>query len=330
MRGAASSTRPRRGTGAWTCPGLRRARPASPAPGATGLPDVRGAADRAGLAPVQEVRCLGYCYAAPRRARQRDPLHGGRPRGADRGPDSTRARSPQSPRRCDDPVTLGARRRRPPGMERVARGRDARPCALREEVVRSGLRGRGGAGFRRPASGKPPPPRPGRPALRRRQWRRGGPGVVRRPPADGARPRPGAGGLAIAAHAVGATRGFVYVRSEYPGALVALRGAVQAARAAGHLGKGVHGSGVDFDVQVVEGAGSYVAGEETALLHSLEGRRGGVAARPPYPTERGSTPGPPWSTTSRRCPPCRGSFTTAATPTRATGSRAIAAPSSCA
>ncbi len=64
-------------------------------------------------------------------------------------------------------------------------------------------------------------------------------------------------------------------------------GAVAEARAAGHLGNDIHGTGMAFDIEVFEGAGSYVAGEETSLIHSVEGLRGEVAARPPYPTESG-------------------------------------------
>jgi NADH:ubiquinone oxidoreductase subunit F (NADH-binding) len=89
-------------------------------------------------------------------------------------------------------------------------------------------------------------------------------------------------GMALAAFAAHATHGIVYVRSEYPRARDALRQAVAEARAAGHLG-----GGASFDVEVFEGAGSYVAGEETSLIHSMEGLRGEVSARPPYPTERG-------------------------------------------
>jgi NADH:ubiquinone oxidoreductase subunit F (NADH-binding) len=77
------------------------------------------------------------------------------------------------------------------------------------------------------------------------------------------------------------------VRSEYPAARDALRAAVAEARAAGHLGRDVHGSGIDFDVEVAVGAGSYVAGEETALIASLEGVRGGAQVRPPYPVQDG-------------------------------------------
>src|SRR6516162_1454270 len=93
--------------------------------------------------------------------------------------------------------------------------------------------------------------------------------------------------MALCAYAIGATFGFVYVRSEYPDAAPALERAVVAARAAGLLGDKILGSDFSFDVEVVEGAGSYVCGEETALLRSLEGLRGMVTARPPYPADKG-------------------------------------------
>jgi NADH-quinone oxidoreductase subunit F len=94
-------------------------------------------------------------------------------------------------------------------------------------------------------------------------------------------------GIAICGYAIGAARGFVYIRSEYPQSAPAMRRAVIAARQAGLLGKNILGSGFSFDIDVVEGAGSYVCGEETALLRSLEGLRGMVTARPPYPADKG-------------------------------------------
>ena len=94
-------------------------------------------------------------------------------------------------------------------------------------------------------------------------------------------------GLALCGYSIGAQRGFIYIRSEYPQSAPAMRHAVGAARAAGLLGKNILGSTFSFDVDVVEGAGSYVCGEETALLRSLEGLRGMVTARPPYPADKG-------------------------------------------
>ncbi|HZP28222.1 MAG TPA: NADH-ubiquinone oxidoreductase-F iron-sulfur binding region domain-containing protein [Acidimicrobiia bacterium] len=94
-------------------------------------------------------------------------------------------------------------------------------------------------------------------------------------------------GLAVAAVTVGAQHAFVYIRKEYPRARRCVECALAEARAAGVLGPAVLGSGPPLDVTVVEGEGSYVCGEETALLNALEGRRPDVRARPPYPTEHG-------------------------------------------
>lgn len=94
-------------------------------------------------------------------------------------------------------------------------------------------------------------------------------------------------GLALCALAIGAGHGIVYIRAEYPLAVVRMREAIEEARAAGVLGASVLGSAFAFDVAVHVGHGSYVCGEETALLNSIEGRRGEVQIRPPYPTEDG-------------------------------------------
>jgi formate dehydrogenase iron-sulfur subunit len=93
--------------------------------------------------------------------------------------------------------------------------------------------------------------------------------------------------MALAGYAVGASHGFVLCRSEYPRSKPALEAAAQAAREAGWLGSDIGGSGFDFDVTILEGAGSYVVGEETALLACIEGLRGTVSARPPFPAVRG-------------------------------------------
>ncbi|TYP64661.1 formate dehydrogenase beta subunit [Stutzerimonas stutzeri] len=94
-------------------------------------------------------------------------------------------------------------------------------------------------------------------------------------------------GMAIAALGVGATRGYVYMRSEYPVAIDVLERAVVIARQRGMLGADVLGSGRAFDMQVRVGAGAYVCGEETSLLNSLEGKRGTVRAKPPLPALEG-------------------------------------------
>ncbi|WP_454845290.1 formate dehydrogenase beta subunit [Pseudomonas farris] len=94
-------------------------------------------------------------------------------------------------------------------------------------------------------------------------------------------------GMAIAGITVGASYGYIYVRSEYPDAVATLRAALNIARDAGYLGANVGGSGQAFDMEVRVGAGAYICGEETALLDSLEGKRGIVRAKPPIPALQG-------------------------------------------
>ena len=94
-------------------------------------------------------------------------------------------------------------------------------------------------------------------------------------------------GMAIAGLAVGATRGYVYLRSEYPDAERVFAAALAIARKAGYLGASILGSGKAFDIELRRGAGAYICGEETALLESLEGKRGMVRYRPPVPAVKG-------------------------------------------
>jgi formate dehydrogenase iron-sulfur subunit len=94
-------------------------------------------------------------------------------------------------------------------------------------------------------------------------------------------------GMVIAGITVGATKGFVYLRSEYPDAIAVMNRAVAAARLEGILGASVAGSGIAFDIEIRVGAGAYVCGEETSLLNSLEGKRGVVRAKPPLPALEG-------------------------------------------
>ncbi|MDH3748060.1 MAG: NADH-quinone oxidoreductase subunit NuoF [Gammaproteobacteria bacterium] len=94
-------------------------------------------------------------------------------------------------------------------------------------------------------------------------------------------------GMAIAGYAVGANKGYIYLRSEYPLTYKILTRAISAAEHAGWLGKNIQGSEFDFDIEIHVGAGSYVCGEETAMLESLEGKRGIVRYRPPLPALEG-------------------------------------------
>lgn len=173
------------------------------------------------------------------------------------------------------------------GLEGLRKALALDPAAIVEEVVASGLRGRGGAGF--PAGIK---------------WRtvhgakaeqkyvacnadEGDSGTFSDRMCMEGDPYLLLEGMVIAGLAVGATEGYVYLRSEYPDALQVLTTAIERARAAGWLGADVLGSGRAFDVFIRLGAGSYVCGEETAMLESLEGKRGIVRAKPPLPALEG-------------------------------------------
>ncbi|UCH11031.1 MAG: FAD-dependent oxidoreductase, partial [Fidelibacterota bacterium] len=94
-------------------------------------------------------------------------------------------------------------------------------------------------------------------------------------------------GMIISAIAIGATQGFVYVRAEYPLAIKHILVAIRRARQIGILGENILGTGIDFDIEVFRGAGAFVCGEETALIRSIEGKMGEPRQRPPYPIEKG-------------------------------------------
>jgi formate dehydrogenase iron-sulfur subunit len=94
-------------------------------------------------------------------------------------------------------------------------------------------------------------------------------------------------GMTIAAYAVGATEGYIYIRSEYPDAVATMRAAIEVAGGRGWLGDGILGSSLNFDLHVRVGGGAYICGEETSMLESLEGKRGMVRAKPPIPAIHG-------------------------------------------
>ncbi|MBP9018192.1 MAG: FAD-dependent oxidoreductase [Bacteroidales bacterium] len=94
-------------------------------------------------------------------------------------------------------------------------------------------------------------------------------------------------GMTIGAYAMGASKGVVYIRAEYPLAVRRLKGAIEQAKSLGLLGENILGSGFNFDIDIVEGAGAFVCGEETALIKSIEGKAGRPVPRPPYPAVKG-------------------------------------------
>ena len=173
------------------------------------------------------------------------------------------------------------------GFAGLVRAIEIGPAAIIEEVMKSGLRGRGGAGF--PAGIK------WKGAADAKADRKyivcnadeGDSGTYADRMLLEGDPFLLIEGMTIAAIASGATFGYVYIRSEYPHAIAAFQKAIEAARASGLIGPNVLGSDYAFDMEIRAGAGSYVCGEETALLESLEGRRGQVRAKPPLPVQRG-------------------------------------------
>ena len=161
------------------------------------------------------------------------------------------------------------------------------PEQVIEEVRASGLRGRGGAGFSTATKWAFARRAGGDPKYVICNGDEGDPGAFMDRAVLEGDPFRVIEGLAIAAYAIGAREGFVYVRREYPIAVRHIRAAIEAAKSRGLLGANLFGSGVGFTIQVREGAGAFVCGEETALIQSIEGQRGMPRLRPPFPAQSG-------------------------------------------
>ncbi|MEW6548618.1 MAG: NADH-quinone oxidoreductase subunit NuoF [Spirochaetota bacterium] len=162
-----------------------------------------------------------------------------------------------------------------------------KPDDIIEELKKSGLRGRGGAGF----------PTWMKWDLTRKQpdpvkyvvcnADEGDPGAYMNRSTIEGDPHSVVEAMAICGKTIGASQGYVYIRAEYPLAIERLKIAIEQARAMGLLGKDILGSGYDFDIEIRLGAGAFVCGEETALLQSLEGKRGMPVPKPPFPAVQG-------------------------------------------
>ena len=154
-------------------------------------------------------------------------------------------------------------------------------------IKRSGLRGRGGAGF--PTGVKWEAGRKSQGAHKYIICNadEGDPGAFMDRSVMEGNPHAVIEGMVIAAYSVGASEGYVYIRAEYPLAVDRLRIALDAAGQRGYLGKNILGSGLDFHIKVKLGAGAFVCGEETALIASIEGERGMPRAKPPFPVTSG-------------------------------------------
>jgi NADH:ubiquinone oxidoreductase subunit F (NADH-binding)/(2Fe-2S) ferredoxin/NAD-dependent dihydropyrimidine dehydrogenase PreA subunit len=174
------------------------------------------------------------------------------------------------------------------GYEALAKVlQDFTPAQVIEEVTKAGLRGRGGAGFSTGLKW-----RLTREALADEKYvicnaDEGDPGAFMDRSAIEGDPHTVLEGMIIGGYAIGARKGFVYIRAEYPLAIERLKKAIAAAREQGFIGEHIMETEFNFDIEIRLGAGAFVCGEETALIQSIEGSRGMPTPRPPYPSVRG-------------------------------------------
>jgi len=173
------------------------------------------------------------------------------------------------------------------GYSGLTRALALKPEEVIEEVMVSGLRGRGGAGFPTGQKWKFCRQSPGSDKYLICNADEGDPGAFMDRSAIEGDPHAVLEGMCIAAYAIGANHGYVYIRAEYPLAIVQLRKAMARMKEFGFLGDRIMGSGFSFDIKIKEGAGAFVCGEETALMASIEGERGMPRARPPFPAVKG-------------------------------------------
>ncbi|MDQ7824347.1 MAG: NADH-quinone oxidoreductase subunit NuoF [Candidatus Eremiobacteraeota bacterium] len=161
------------------------------------------------------------------------------------------------------------------------------PETIVEVVKKSGIRGRGGAGFPTWMKWKFAHEAPGSKKYFICNGDEGDPGAFMDRSVLEGDPHSVIEGMLVGAYTTGASEGYIYVRAEYPLAVKRLRKAIKDASAMGFLGKDILGSGFSFTLKLKEGAGAFVCGEETALIASIEGRRGMPRVRPPFPAQKG-------------------------------------------
>jgi NADH-quinone oxidoreductase subunit F len=186
-----------------------------------------------------------------------------------------------NPERIDDYIAVEGYQ----ALKKVLSGMT--PAQVVDEVKRSGLRGRGGAGFSTGQKWELCAREPGPEKYMICNADEGDPGAFMDRSTMEGDPHTVIEGLLIAAYAIGASEGYIYCRAEYPLAIKRLRIAIQQAEERGFLGEKILGSNFNFKVHVKEGAGAFVCGEETCLIASIEGRRGMPRPRPPFPAQFG-------------------------------------------
>ncbi len=185
------------------------------------------------------------------------------------------------PERIEDYVSLG-------GYSALLKAlNEMRPTEVIEQVTRSGLRGRGGAGYPTGLKWGTVSKASGARKFVVCNADEGDPGAFMDRTILASDPHKVLEGITIAAYAVGASEGYIYVRAEYPLAVKRLKTAIHQAERLGVLGKNILGTEFNFSIEIRLGAGAFVCGEETALLASIEGKRGTPRPRPPYPAESG-------------------------------------------
>ncbi len=173
------------------------------------------------------------------------------------------------------------------GYQGLMRALSMKPEDVIEEVIRSGLRGRGGGGFPTGQKWKFCRASSGDDKYLICNADEGDPGAFMDRSVLEGDPHTVLEGMCIAAYAIGANHGYIYIRAEYPLAISRLRNALAQMEESGLLGDDILGSGFSFDIQIKEGAGAFVCGEETALIASIEGERGMPKPRPPFPAVKG-------------------------------------------
>ncbi|RLD94394.1 MAG: proton-conducting membrane transporter [Bacteroidetes bacterium] len=171
------------------------------------------------------------------------------------------------------------------GLARVLK--KMKPAEVIEEITESGIRGRGGGGFPSGTKWKMVADQPGDVKYIICNGDEGDPGAFMDRMLLESYPYRIIEGMVAAGYAVGAPEGIFYIRAEYPLAVTRILQALDICREQGYLGKDIMGSGFDFELTVYQGAGAFVCGEETALMESIEGKRGFPRIRPPYPAVKG-------------------------------------------
>lgn len=161
------------------------------------------------------------------------------------------------------------------------------PAQIIEEMKTSGMRGRGGAGFPTGMKWDFASKSPGDVKYVLCNADEGDPGAFMDRSILEADPHAVLEGMIIAAKAINATKGYIYARTEYPLAINRLEIAIAQAKEYGFLGEDILGTGFNFDIEIYQGAGAFVCGEETALMRSIEGKRGMPRPRPPFPAHKG-------------------------------------------